>query len=51
MTDSEQNKLIISSASTPAELADESEGPAVEFREIGIPVETHGGIACKEHAK
>ena len=42
MTDSEQSKLIISSASTPAELADESEGPGVEFREVGIPVEIHG---------
>jgi 23S rRNA pseudouridine1911/1915/1917 synthase len=42
MTDSEQSKLIISSVPALADLADEPEGVGVEFREVSIPVDTHG---------
>jgi 23S rRNA pseudouridine1911/1915/1917 synthase len=43
MTDSEQSKLIISSApALDADLADESEDVGAEFREFGIPVDIHG---------
>jgi 23S rRNA pseudouridine1911/1915/1917 synthase len=43
MTDSEQSKLIISSPPALADLAEESEGAGVEFREVSIPLDIHGG--------